>query len=403
MKFEIARIFGIKKRNRIHLDYAATTPVHTDVLREMLPYFNEEWANPSALYREGVHAKKIIENMRLTVARLLRVRPTDIIFTSGGTESNNLAIIGYVESLHEEGKLYEEMEIISTRIEHPSILETLKYLEKRGVRIVYVPVDTDGKIIISEFEKLLHSQTVLVTFAYVNSEIGVIQDVKKITRKVRLWNDSHKNKISVHLDASQAPLWLSCEVDMLGVDMMTLDSGKCYGPKGVGVLVKRHQTNIISCMFGGEQEHGLRAGTENTVLIVGCVTALVRAQKEYMSRSTNVSLLREYFFSLIASEIPQAITNGSRTFRVANNINISLPHFDTEYAVIWLDARGISASTKSACSTVDGAGSRVVHEITKDSLRAESTIRFTLGEDSTRNDVEKTVFELKAFINTMKN
>ena len=392
-----------ESNRRIHLDFAATTPVYPDVLKMMLPYFSDEWANPSAFYKEGVKARQVIEDSRTKLARTLRVRASDVIFTSGGTESNNLALIGVVEALLETGRPYSEMEIISTRIEHPSILKTLIYLEKRGVIIKYAPIDSEGKIIIPEFEKLLSTKTVLVTFAYANSEIGVVQEVKKITRKVRAWNESNEAKIVIHLDASQAPLWLSCEMDMLGVDLMTLDSGKCYGPKGVGVLAKRHGVSVNPILHGGEQEGGFRAGTENTALIVGCVDALVRAQENYETRTEATTLLREYFFELLVHQIPEIIINGSCDSRIANNVNISLPGFDTEYAVIWLDAKGIAASTKSACGTSGEAGSSVVREMTHDESRALSTLRFTLGEETIKSDIEHTIKILKEFKELMQN
>ena len=403
MNFDIMKWFLKKESNRrIHLDFAATTPVHPEVLKKMLPYFSEDWANPSAFYKEGVKARQVIEGARTKLARTLRVRASDIIFTSGGTESNNLALVGTVEALFEAGRPYVEMEIISTRVEHPSILKTLIYLEGRGVAVHYAPIDSEGRIIISEFEKLLSTKTTLVTFAYANSEIGVVQDVKKITRKVRAWNELHEVKIVTHLDASQAPLWLSCEIDMLGVDLMTLDSGKCYGPKGVGVLAKRHGVTLSPVLHGGEQEQGLRAGTENTALIVGCVEAIVRAQENHEARSEAVATLREYFFELLIQEISEVIINGSRESRIANNVNISLPNFDTEYAVVWLDAKGIAASTKSACGTGGEAGSLVVREMTHDESRALSTLRFTLGEETTKADIEQTVEILKEFKKLMQ-
>ncbi len=387
---------------RIHLDYASTTPVHSEVFAAMRPYFSEVWANPSAIYKEGVKARKVIEEARMELARTLKIRPLDVTFTSGGTESNNLALIGVIEALHNEGTKYEEMEIISTKIEHPSILETLTYLEKRGVGVVYVPITEDGQINVSALESLLNTKTVLVSFAYVNSEVGVVQDIKKITRIVRAWNDANKTHVYAHTDASQAPLWLSCELDRLGVDLMTLDAGKCYGPKGVGVLARRHWVKVVPILHGGGQEQGLRSGTENTALIVGCVKAVVRAQKNYEARSMAVTRLREKLFERIEKEIPEVIVNGSREARVANNVNISLPGFDTEYAVIWLDSKGIAASTKSACGAKESTGSNVVREMTKDNERALSTLRFTLGEETAEDELIQTVKILKEYLELMK-
>lgn len=401
MKFNFKNIWKWKSsQSRIHLDYASTTPVCREVLEAMLPYFSEQWANPSAIYTEGVEAKRVIEDVRAEVARTLRVRATDITFTSGGTESNNLALIGLVEALSDAGRKYKDMEIVSTRIEHPSILETLSYLEKRGVRIVYVPVESDGRITVASLVSLLSEKTILVTCAYANSEIGVVQDIKKITRVVRAFTEESHTKIFVHVDASQAPLWLPCALDMLGVDMMTLDAGKCYGPKGVGILVHRHWVPLRAVFHGGGQERGLRSGTENTALIVGCARTCVRAQEKYLQRSSTVAELREYLFSLLTT-IPNVVVNGSREHRIANNVNISIPGLDTEYAVIWLDTKGIAVSTKSACGAKESTGSNVVRHMTGDELRALSTLRFTLGEETTRADIEKVVVVLKEFITMM--
>lgn len=392
-----------KQKKRIHLDYASTTPVHPEVYTAMQPFFSKKWANASAIYAEGVMVRGVIDSARAKLAHILNVRPTDCIFTSGGTESNNLAIIGLIENLHGTGIAYEMMEIITTRIEHPSITETLRSLEKRGVVIRYIPLNSDGRIDVQALQTLLSSQTRLVTCAYVNSEIGVIQDVKKISRIVRAWNDAHDTTVRIHIDACQAPLWLPCALDMLGVDMLSLDAGKCYGPKGVGVLVKRHWVSLSPIMFGGGQEMGIRAGTENTALIVGCVEALVRAQKYWNVRSEKVKHLRDFFFEKITEMLPHVLVNGSLTHRVANNVNISIVGYDGEYAVITLDAQGICASTRSACGVGKGSGSAVVQEISGDTARALSTIRFTLGEESARADIIRSVDALKNYMTLMKS
>ncbi len=402
MKLHLPRIFGKKApHTRIHLDFASTTPVREEILKEMQPYFNEVWANPSAIYKEGAIARGVIDTAREELARTLRVRAHDVTFTSGGTESNNLALIGYVEALHETGKAYGDMEIISSRLEHPSILETLIYLEKRGVRVAHVSVDEEGLIHAREVESLLNPSTVLVTFAYANSEIGVVQDVKKITRAIRAYNELHKVKIMTHIDASQAPLWLSCALDMLGVDMMTLDAGKCYGPKGVGVLAHRHWVPLSPYLHGGGQERGLRSGTENTALVVGCVRAIVLAQATFEKRSVDVLVLQSYFFIELTKHFPQCVINGSVKNRIANNINISIPGLDTEYATIWLDSKGVSVSTRSACGAVGSTGSSVVREISHDEARATSTLRFTLGEGTTQNEVDTAIAKLKECVNVM--
>lgn len=397
----------LKKRVRvpetvIHLDYAAGTPVHPEVLRAMLPYFSETWANPSALYRSAVRVRAALDEVRTELARVLRIRPYDVIFTSGGTESNTLALVGLVEAKHKAGRAYETMEVISTESEHPSILATLDVLAARGVQIRYVAQKEDGLIDETHFETLLSPGTVLVTFAYVNSEIGVIQPVKQLSRMVRAYERTHDSVIRVHVDASQAPLWLSCELDRLDVDLMTLDAGKCYGPKGVGVLALRRGVLLEAQLRGGGQEHGLRATTENVPLIIGCVRALVRAQASWEDRGKGVVALREYFIDALTTAIPDCVVNGSQNERVANNVNISIPGLDTEFAVIVLDASGIAASTRSACGTGEGSGSHVVRVITRDYVRAQSTLRFTLGEETTKTELTHTVSVLKAHVDEMR-
>lgn len=386
--------FGFRKKRRIHLDYAATTPVHPEVFAAMRPYFSDTWANPSAIYEEGVAARRSIENARTELARLFHIRPEGVIFTSGGTESNNFAIIGVVEETKRSGVSYEDMEILSTKIEHPSILETLKYLQERGVRITYIPVNEEGIIDTQILSSRLSANTILVTFAYVNSEVGTVQDVKGITRVVKKWNIDQGKNVLVHLDASQAPLWLPCELDRLGVHLMTLDAGKCYGPKGSGVLLRVHGVNLSPILFGGGQEGGMRPGTENAALIIGCSKALIRAQGKWETQSASVALLRDTLISHIAERIPEAVMNGSRDSRVANNVNVYIPGIDSEYAVIWLDERGITASTRSACGVGDKNGSHVIREITGDEKRARSSIRFTLGEETKERDVIVAVEEL---------
>ncbi len=391
-----------KKTERIHLDYASATPLHPEVYAAMKPYMDGMWANPSALYREGVAARTVIDDSREKLARTLNVRPSDVTFTSGGTEANNLALIGVIEAQRAQGRAYADMEIIATRIEHPSIMETLAYLARCGVIVTYVSVDAEGLVDIHALETLLNTKTVLVTCAYVNSEIGVVQEVKKITRMVRKWNETHGVRVLVHTDASQAPLWLPCALDMLGVDMMTLDAGKCNGPKGVGVLVHRQWVALAPAAFGGGQEVGLRSGTESLPLIVGCVTALVRAQEGWQSRSERVTILRDRLVTLLTTAIPSVILNGSPTARVANNVNISIPGLDTEYAVIWLDSKGIAASTRSACGAQGNTGSHVVREMTHDEPRATSTLRFTLSETTTEKEITTAVQVLRDFVVRMQ-
>lgn len=388
---------------RIYVDNAAATPLRREVKEAMLPYLEENYGNPSAIHGEGVLARSAVESARLKIARSLGIKPTGVVFTGSGTESNNLAILGYVEALHKNGKAYEEMEIITTKIEHPSILALLPTLEQKGVKIKFVEIDETGRIQIASFLGLLSSQTVLITFAYANSEVGVIQPVSRLVRQVRQFEKDNRVEIMIHLDAAQAPLWLPCALEQLGVDLLSLDAGKCHGPKGVGILAMRKNINLAPIMFGGGQEGGVRPGTENVLAIVGASEAIFMATKDYAKRADKVRELRDEVIALISQDLKEAVINGTKDEdRLANNINLSLPGFDTEYAVIFLDSHGIACSTKSACAGAGSGISHVVKEMTGDEARAKSTIRLSLGEETTKEEMVYVVSVLAEYIAKMK-
>lgn len=360
----------------------------------MEPYWSKNFGNAGAVHQEGVSASSAVENARRELARVLHARKEGIVFTASGTESNNLALLGTLQKLHAAGRSYETMEVVTTAIEHPSIISTLSYAASLGVRVVTVPVDHEGIIESQMFDQALTAQTVLVTFAYANSEIGVVQNVGKIVRTVRAKEKEWGTRIYIHVDAAQAPLWLPCEINRLGVDLLALDAGKCYGPKGVGVLVLAHGVVLSPLVHGGDQEGGLRAGTENTPLIVGASAAIVHAQQSWEERSAQALVLRDYFIREL-EKIEGAVLNGSVSKRLANNVNISLLGLDTEFAVISLDRSGIACATKSACGTAKGNGSHVVRALGVGEERALSTIRFTLGEETTKADLQTAASSLK--------
>lgn len=370
------------------MDYAAATPVRNQVRKVMGPFFSKTFANPSAIHQEGVAAREAIEMQRVRLARVLKARPEGVYFTGSGTESNNLAILGVFEKKHKDGRAYADMEVVSTKLEHPSVLEALRELERRGVVVRYVEVDEEGVIKVEALKAVLTEKTVLVTFAYINSEIGVMQEVGKIARAVRAFEKDKGTRVYVHTDAAQAPLWASCELDHLLVDIVSLDAGKCYGPKGVGVLVLRRGVEIAPVLFGGPQEGGLRPATENTPAVVGAVEAIVIAQERHESLSQTVCKLRDFLAAELL-KINGVVLNGSKEHRVANNVNVSVRGVDGEYAVVVLDEAGIACSTRSACSGATGAGSSVVMAISGDQDRASSSIRFTLGEETTRAELQK--------------
>ena len=431
--------------SRIYLDHASATPLQSDVLTAMMPYLTESFANPSSIHTEGQQAKVVLEEARTNVARLLSVQSECVTFTSGGTESNNLAIIGVVKARHDSGVPYNQIEIITSTIEHPATINTVEYLATLGVAVKYAPVDARGQIILNELHNLLTPATFLVSIAYVNSEIGVIQDIGAISRVlakftkqqnsvgvtetsairgVQIKGDEpyslygegdfmqrsgdvcrlRRSDIYLHVDAAQAPLWLPCELTRLGCDLLSLDAGKFGGPKGVGALIHLKRVPLKNISYGGGQERGLRPGTESLASIVGFATALQLAQSSWVKNTEMVKVLQEYFYEQLKEKIPTAIINGVLgEYRVANNINISIPGIDSEFAVVSLDVAGIAISTKSACSSTSGEGSTVVLAITNDPTRANTTLRFSLGLSTNRAEIEKTITTLALFVQKNSN
>lgn len=375
---------------RIYLDYAAATPMTAAAAAAMTRFLREDFGNPGGIHKEGVIAKRALEEFRTEVARTLEVQESGVVFTSGGTESNNLAISGVVELLYATGRTYESMTIISTKLEHPATLRTLEGLAALGVKVVYAPVKDDGQLDMAALRTLIDNSVVLVTLAYVNSEVGVITDTRAVRRLLDEVSKKTGTEILLHIDGAQAPLWLPCQLVRIGADLLSLDGGKCGGGKGVGALVMKKGVTVAPLLRGGGQEMGLRPGTEPIHLVAAFTTALSEAQRGWQSRSEAVTKVRDYAMAEITKRIPKATLNGPMgPDRVANNIHISIPGIDAEFAVITLDAHGIAASTKSACSSKGGGASAVVLAMTGDEARASSTLRFTLGPDTTTFDIDQ--------------
>jgi cysteine desulfurase len=349
----------------------------------------EGFGNPSAIHAEGRAARQVVESARVEVAHTLGIRPSGVTFVSGGTEANALAIFGHLAACVAAGRSWSDLEVVSTPLEHPSVSVLLEQLRERGVRVRLVSVTDTGLITPKALVGALSPQTTLVTFAYVNSEIGTVQPVGSLVRAVREWSRTPgRSRITVHLDAAQAPLWLPCQLPRLGVDMLSLDGGKCGGPKGSGAVARHGAVALAPIMSGGGQEHGLRPGTENVSAIAGFAAALTWAQKDCEGRSARIRLVRDEGVRELLTTVPGAVLNGpTGSDRVANNINISIPGMDTEYATVVLDVSGVAVSTKSACAGAGGGVSAVVEAVTGDPARAAATLRLTLGPESVPADV----------------
>lgn len=395
-------MFG-KKKQRIYLDWAAATPLLEEAFSDMEPFLRDNYGNPGSVHHEGSVAKKAVDKAREQVALAIQVRPEYVTFTGSGTESNNLAIVGTIEALKKNGRLYEDMEVVTTEIEHPSVSKVFDYLSELGVVVKKVAVDGVGKVILSDLKEHLSDKTVFVSVAYANSEIGVVQSTRSISKIIKESEDKYKSHIYFHVDAAQAPLWLSCQFSSVGADLLTFDSLKCCGPKGVGMLIKSRRVNLVPLIKGGGQEQDLRSGTENVAGIVGSGVAFNLAQKKWKIRLEEVSKVRDKGIEILLKSIPEAVLNGPiGKDRLANNINISIPGFDTEYATVFLDNKGFAVSTKSACVGASGGESSVIMAIKSDPARASSTLRFTIGPDTTIDNLESLTKALGEYCQLMK-
>jgi len=364
-------ICGMTDSQRIYLDYAAATPLLPAAFAAMKPYLEGNFGNPSAIHSEGVTARAAVESAREAIALTVQVRPEFVTFTGGGTEGNNLAIFGVIEAWRQSGRAYADMEVITTQIEHPSIAVAMERLRTLGVQVKFVEVDQTGKIVLSHLKELLSAHSVLVSVAYANSETGTIQPLHAIKKALRESEKNYQHQVALHVDAAQAPLWVSCLFTTVGADVLVLDFAKCHGPKGTGALIRSRRTDLAANVYGGGQESALRPGTENVPGIVGAAVAFADAQHNWKERVERVSLVRDQGIKLLQTAIPTLVINGaSGAERLANNINVSIPGLDTEFAAVVLDSKGFAVSTKSACAGAGGGASVVVLKTTGDAARA---------------------------------
>ncbi len=394
-------LFGQKQR--LYLDHAAASPLRSSVARVIRRAELAYPGNPSSLHHEGVIAGKELASARASVAKMFEVQASEVIFTSGGTESDSLAILGTVRrniaTLQAEGK---KPHSITTTIEHPAVLEAFAVLEREGVTVTYLGVDTQGRINQKELRESLKEETILVSIGYVNSEIGTVQDIRECAKTIRHFRKQFgRSTLGVqfpifHTDAAQATRLLSVRVPELGVDMLSCNSSKIGGPRGVGMLYVKKGIQISPLLVGGGQEHSLRSGTENLPAIMGFETALreVRAEKE--PEYASMLSLRALVLALIQEQIPEARINGSADHFLPSTLSISLPKFASELLVIELDARGIAVSAGSACSGVKENGSHVLSALYgKDDKDSWGTIRVSFGKNTTSRDVRYFVRALK--------
>ncbi|MEK6950546.1 MAG: cysteine desulfurase family protein [Nanoarchaeota archaeon] len=376
--------------NPIYLDQASTTVVDPQVLKAMLPYFSQLYANPSSLHEEGRKVKGIVAECRRKIAGILNAQAEEIIFTSGGTESNNLAIKGIALA---RGKGH----IITSRIEHPSVLEVCKHLETKGFSVTYLPVDKCGLIILAELEKAIRKDTILITIMYANNEIGTVQPIREIGKIAQ--SIAQKQKISFHTDACQAG-WLDLNVQKLNVDLLTLNSSKIYGPKGVGILYRRKGLTIEPLLHGGGQEFGLRSGTENVPGIVGLGKALELRQQGKEGELKRLMELRHYFIRQVLKEIPVVVLNGHPRQSLPGIINLSFAGVEAESLVHYLSQQQIYVSSGSACASNQVKVSHVLKAIKAKYPRG--SIRFSLGKETSKKELQEVVKALREIVPVLR-
>lgn len=375
----------------VYLDYSATTPVKDEVLQEMIPYFTEKFGNPSSLYDKGLESKAAVTHAREQVAALIGAQPREVFFTAGGTESDNWVVFGAADKLKEKGN-----HIITTRVEHHAMLHSCQFLEKHGYEVTYLDIDKDGLVSPQALEDAITDRTILVSIMMVNNEIGTVQPIKELAAVAK------KHGILFHTDAVQALGNVPIDVKEMGIDLMSLSSHKIYGPKGSGALYIRRGVQISNYLHGGAQESKRRAGTENLTGIVGFGKAAELAKEHFEEHVAHCSSLRNHLVERVLAEIPNTFVNGTMEHRHPGNANITFEYIEGEAILLLLNQAGISVSTGSACSSASLEPSHVLSALGVPVEMIHGTVRFTIGDMTTLEDVDYTVDTLKQVVGRLR-
>ena len=376
----------------IYLDNAATTKTAPEVVEAMLPYFSEHYGNPSSIYSLGTESKKVVSEVRESIAKSLGAANNEIYFTAGGSEADNWAIKATAEAYVQKGK-----HIITSAIEHHAVLHTCEYLEKRGFEVTYVGVDENGILKLDELERAIRPDTILISVMFANNEIGTIQPIKEIGRIAK------EHGVLFHTDAVQAYGQLPINVDEYQIDMLSASAHKLNGPKGIGFLYIRKGLKTRSFIHGGAQERSRRAGTENVPGIVGLGAASARAFSRMEEKTKKEIELRDYLIRRIEEEVPYCRLNGDRTRRLPNNVNFSFRFVEGESLLIMLDMRGICASSGSACTSGSLDPSHVLLAIGLPHEIAHGSLRLTLSEENTKEELDTTVEAIKEIVARLRD
>ena len=367
----------------VYLDHAGTTPLDPKVLEAMVPYFSQHFGNPSSLHSVGQEARYALDEARERVAGVLNCRPREVVFTGGGTESDNAAIHGVATALHETGN-----HIVTSSVEHHAVLHACQYLESQGFEVTYLPVDADGMVQPDAVYNAINERTTLVTIMYGNNEIGTINPISDIAKAIKKRADELSRNIVFHTDAVQAAGYLSLDVAGLGVDLLSLSGHKFHGPKGTGVLYIKRGTPYLPLIHGGGQERERRSGTENIPGIIGLSLALDAANAAREETGQHCSALRDRIIESVLEQISGSRLNGHATQRLPNNANFSFTGVEGEPILLGLDMAGIAASSGSACSSGSLEPSHVLLALGQSAEIARGSLRLTLGRDNTEEEVE---------------
>lgn len=368
-------------KKTVYLDHAATTPLRSEVFLAMKPYLTKQYGNASALYSQGTAAQAAVEEARETTAQLLHTTDDTIIFTSGGTESCNLAMLGLSRAHRKQGN-----HIITSVIEHHAVLNACHQLEREGFVVTYIPVDAQGLVRPEAVRQAMRPDTILISIMTANNEIGSIEPVAEIGKQILRWRKEQGSVYPFfHSDACQAAPYLELDVEKLHVDLLSLNSGKIYGPKGVGCLYVRRGIALEPLWYGGSQERGIRPGTENVAGIVGFARAFELARRDAKKESRRQRALSEKWYQMLQKIFPSIILNGPDfgEDRLPNNVNITLPGIEAETFLLYLDRYGIMAATGSACTARSTDSSHVLNAIGRTESEAKGSLRFTLGNETT--------------------
>ena len=381
----------------VYMDHAGTTPVDPRVVEAMLPYIGSHFGNPSSIHTLGQEAKRALDEAREKVAKVLGCRFSEVVFTGGGTESDNAAIKGAADALQATGN-----HVITSSIEHHAVLHTCQYLENHGYEVTYLPVDKYGMVDPDELARAITDRTTVVSIMYANNEIGTIQPVAEIASKTKQMAREMNRTIVVHTDAVQAPGLLDLDVGKLGVDMLSLSAHKFYGPKGVGVLYVRRGTPFLSQQMGGGQERERRSGTENVAGIVGTGVALDIAESERAWAVEHCGDLSKHIMDGVTSGLEGAHLNGHPTLRLPNNINFSFEQVDGEPMLLGLDIKGIEASSGSACSSGSLEPSHVLLALGQSADLARGSLRLTLGRSNNSEQADYLLSVLSELVKELR-